>query len=265
LYIYTIKNKVNSKNNIVFLHGNSSSSEVFRAVIEADLPYNMLAFDLPGHGLSEFSENIIDYSFDNYKTVALAQIKQLKGDVILVGNSLGGHIVIEIAEKVPNLKGIMIMGTAPVKSPLNLEEAINPNEALPVFMTENPSDADINKAIMIGTYQKESHKILVDNFHQTDGRIRAAIALDLTHGNLGDEYKMFQQLSCPKMIIQGREEPTVNAAYLHELVIKSNAKLVYLEACGHYPSIEQPEQFIQLLAAFSKTCFNEAKHSQCAK
>jgi pimeloyl-ACP methyl ester carboxylesterase len=70
LHIYTINNKVNSKNNIVFLHGNSSSSEVFRAVIEADLPYNMLAFDLPGHGLSEFSENIIDYSFDNYKTVA---------------------------------------------------------------------------------------------------------------------------------------------------------------------------------------------------
>ncbi len=265
MYIHTIRNKVNSNNNIVFLHGNSSSSKVFQAAIEADLPYNMLAFDLPGHGLSEFSENINDYSFDNYKNVSLTQIKQLKGDVILVGNSLGGHIVIEIAEKVPNLKGIMIMGTAPVKSPLNLEEAITPNEALSVFMTETPSDADINKAMKIGTYQKKLNTLLVDDFQKTDGKIRTAIALDLIHERLGNEYKMFQQLHCPKMIIQGRQEPTVSALYLHELAKKSNAELVYLEECGHYPSIEQPKQFVQLLKYFSETCFNEAYHLQNAK
>lgn len=254
--MHTIRNNVNSKNHIVFLHGNSSSSKVFQNVVDADLPYTMLAFDLPGHGLSEFSENISDYSFDNYKKLTLAKIKLLTGNVILVGNSLGGHIVIEIAEKVPNLKGVIIMGTAPVKSPLNLEEAITPNDALPVFMNDNPSDADICKAVMISTCQKNSHKLLIDDFYQTDGKIRSAIALDLTHGRLGNEYEIFTKLNCHKMIIQGRQEPTVNALYLEVLATKSKTKLVYLEKCGHYPSIEQPEQFIQLLKEFSETCFN---------
>jgi pimeloyl-ACP methyl ester carboxylesterase len=270
MYIHTIQNKVSSENHIVFLHGNSSSSKVFRSAIDADLPYNMLAFDLPGHGLSEFSENISDYSFDNYKAVSLAQIKQLKGDVILVGNSLGGHIVIEIAEKVPNLKGIIIMGTAPVKSPLNLEEAITPNEALPVFMTENPSEENIIKAMEIGTYQKKTsqpslNKLLVDDFQQTDGKIRTAIALDLSNDRLGNEYEILQQLHCPKIIIQGRQEPTVKALYLDEVATKSKANLVYLEACGHYPSIEQPEKFIQLIKDFSKACFTKVEHLQSTK
>jgi pimeloyl-ACP methyl ester carboxylesterase len=265
MYIHTIFNKVNSKNHIVFIHGNSSSSKVFQTIIEADLPYNMLAFDLPGHGLSECSENISDYSFENYKAISLAQIKQLKGNVILVGNSLGGHIVIEIAENVPNLKGMMIMGTAPVKSPMNLEEAIIPNEALSVFMTESPTQVDIKKAMEIGTFQKKSHKLLVDDFQQADRKIRVAIALDLTHGNLGDEYTIFQQLNCHKIIIQGYQEPTVNTLYLEDLASKSNATLVYIEACGHYPSIEQPEQFIQLLEGFSEICFKEAEHLQGTK
>lgn len=255
MHIHIISNHLNSQKHIVFLHGNSSSSNVFGEIINSELPYHMLAFDLPGHGLSGRSENITDYSFDNYKAVSLAQIKQLKGEILLVGNSLGGHIIIEIAEQLPNLKGIMIMGTTPVKSPLNLEEAIIPNEALPIFMSEAPTQADIKKAISLGSYQKSTHNLLIDDFNKADGKGRVSIGLDIENGHLGNEYEVFRELGCLKMIIQGNEEPVVNALYLEELTKNSDATLVYLEECAHYPSIEQPERFIQLLESFSEKCF----------
>ena len=254
--IHTVSN--NSKNNqtIIFLHGNSSSSKIFQEIITTDLPYQMFAFDLPGHGQSEFSVDIAHYRFANYKEIVLNKISELDGEIILVGNSLGGHIAIEIAKEVQNLKGLIIMGTAPVKYPLNLEEAITPNEALPIYMAATSSSKDIARAFEIVTSNEDSRQMLIDDFNRADPKIRTAIALDLTEGSLGNEYEMLKQLNCAKLIIQGDQEPTVSSQYLREVVEDVNAALFFVENCGHYPSIEQPEQFTKILMEFSKQNFN---------
>ena len=254
--IYSINNQVSSNKNIIYIHGNSSSSNVFKPVLDVNSPYHMCAFDLPGHGQSTFSNNVNHYNFEHYKKISLAQIKQLHGEVLLVGNSLGGNIAIEIAPQIENLKGLLIMGTPPIKRPLNLEEAIIPNDALPVFMTEYPTNEEIDNAMTLGVYNPKKRQRIKDDFLASAPKIRSAIAADISNENLANEYEIFIQLNCLKMIIQGRQEPTVNSLYLSSLAEQSKADLIYIDECAHYPTLEQPIQFLKHLNTFALKCFS---------
>lgn len=94
-----------SKGTIVFIHGNSSSSEIFKATIESELiPYNKIAINLLSHGNNQ-PENLNQeehFSIASYKKDVLKQIGHLEDAVLLVGNSLGGHVAIEIASQIKN-------------------------------------------------------------------------------------------------------------------------------------------------------------------
>jgi len=253
--IHTISNHSPSNKTIIFLHGNSSSSKIFQATIKSDLPYKLYSFDLPGHGQSASSHDIDQYSLNNFKRVAIQQINQHKGDVLLVGNSLGGHIAIEIAQQLRQLKGLLIMGTAPLKTPLNFEEAITPNQALSVFLTGSPDDDAITNAINATVYNEKHRELASCEFKKSDPNVRAATSEDLTNGRWGNQYEIFKQLTCPKMIIQGRQEPSVSFQYLSNVADVAKADLRYIEECGHYPSLDQPEAFINLLKIFAHKCF----------
>ena len=89
------------------------------------------------------------------KEYLLKQLKYHKGNVILVGHSLGGHLAIEIAEKIDNLKGLIIIGTPPVKKPMNLEEAFLPIQEIQTFFTENPIHKDIESIVDIALQNKK--------------------------------------------------------------------------------------------------------------
>jgi len=105
------------KGTIILLHGNSSSSKVFEPVFNSDIAYTLLAIDLPGHGESERAEN---YGYPQIREKLLDQVLKVEEPLILVGNSLGGHLAIEILNNITNSKGILIFGTPPLKRPLNL-------------------------------------------------------------------------------------------------------------------------------------------------
>ncbi len=86
-----------------------------------------VAVDLPGHGSSvKGYDNEADFYMHSYCKVLLKLIASIDDDILLVGNSLGGHIAIEIAEDIKRLKGLVIFATPPVKKPLNLEDAFLP-------------------------------------------------------------------------------------------------------------------------------------------
>ena len=115
-----------NKGTIVFIHGNSSSSNVFSEVLNEKLiGCSLIAIDLPGHGDS-LDNHFEDFSFENLKSICTNFINTIDGDILIYGNSFGGNIAIEIAKDINNLKGLIIAGTPPVKKPLNLLEAYLP-------------------------------------------------------------------------------------------------------------------------------------------
>lgn len=102
-----IKNKA-----VIFLHGNSLSSEVFSA---QSFSFPVVTIDLPGHGRSQPAEKPEEtYSMPGYAKVIGDVIAQLGlKEYILAGHSLGGHIAVNAAKDLDSLKGLVIFGTPP--------------------------------------------------------------------------------------------------------------------------------------------------------
>ncbi|UKM66533.1 alpha/beta hydrolase [Flavobacteriaceae bacterium GSB9] len=248
------------KGTIIFIHGNSSSSRVFDTVMTSDdIPYSKIAVDLPGHGENQENyDKIEDFTLSRFIDKCVDFINTIDNEILLVGNSLGGHLIIEAAQKINNLKGVVIFGTPPVKYPINLDEIYLPNKELQIYFTETPSLEDIYKMSKIAVFEDKYADLIVSDFQKTNPLVRAAIASSL--GDLTDEYEIFKNLQVPRYIIAGRQDPSVNLEYLKEVQKCCNGKceLIMFEKCGHYPSLEKPEEFISVIQNISSEVFTSS-------
>lgn len=252
----------NIKNTIVFIHGNSSSAEVFKPAVESDLlPYNKLAIDLLGHGNNQpvNLKHEKDFSITAYKNDILKQLESINDGILLVGNSLGGHIAIEIASSIKNLKGLVIFGAPPLKKPLNFEEAYLPVEALQTFFKEHPQEKEIELSIKAIIKTKSAKNQLITDFKKSNPLVRKAIATDAAESNFADEYDFFTNSKTSKYIIVGDHDVSVNTKYLHKVADACNGtcKIIPFKNCGHYPSIEQPQEFNTTLSKIAYEVFSE--------
>ncbi len=255
-----IAKKGDEKGVIIFIHGNSSSAEIFSRILESEkLKQTKIAVRLPGHkGNMEGFENENDFSIDSYVDKISEFINSIDDDILLVGNSLGGHISIEMAHKILRLKGLMIMGTPPLKKPLNIEEAFVVTPALQVFMTEKPLETEIKNASKIAVFNEEHAPFVENSFKESNPKVRTEMTIDLTENKFSNQYKTFTELLVPKFIVHGENDPSVNLDYLKTLqeLSSTNCELTIINNCGHYPSIETPEQFIEILSKASNKVFN---------
>jgi len=244
---------------ILFIHGNSSSSEVFKKTVDSEeIPYTKIAVDLPGHGTNvESFEAESDFSIKSYQEKLLAFTEEIDDDILLVGNSMGGHLAIELAPKIKNLKGLVIMGTPPVKKPINFEEAFLPQPALQTFLTENPSENEMVTATEIAVHKQENATAILNDFKQANPKVRSVLANDLTQNKLDNQERLFIDLDAPKFIIRGEQDPTVNPSYLETIDKQCNGMctLIDFEECGHYPSLEQPDKFIKTISEIASQVF----------
>jgi len=62
----------------------------------------------------------------------------------------------------------------------------------------------------------------------------------------------------PKFIVEGEQDPTVNSDYLNALnnYCSTNCQIIKIDDCGHYPSLEQPENLIEIIDDASKSVFS---------
>lgn len=142
--------------NLVLIHANSSSKNTFRKIrkfIDDDI--NIVSFNLPGHGDNQRNLKKNDLNFSSLLEYCLDITRELEGEVILYGNSLGGHLAIEIAPEVKSLKGIVLSGTPPLKKPLNMEEAFNPLDELSIFFKNETDKSKVQKSIDYLTENKD--------------------------------------------------------------------------------------------------------------
>lgn len=243
---------------IILLHGNSSSTDAFSEVFNSsEIENSIITIPLPGHLHSDIQDS------KQFSTVSITKslisfINDLDDEVFLIGNSFGGHLAIEIANQIKNLKGLMIFGTAPLVKPLNFEEAFLPVEALQTFLTPNPTDDAIAEAVKVAIVDKKLHFKAISDFKATHPDVRVATATDIMNGNWQNQKEIFITLAIPKFIVKGEQDPSVNPNYLEQIQqsCSENCELITLETCGHYPTIEQPEKMIAIINQASKKVFS---------
>jgi len=240
-------------NTLFFLHGNSSSAAVFDHFFEHHTNFSLQRINLPGHNGHKSHDPENDYSFDGLKSfIGIAFPKNFP--FIIIGNSLGGHLAIEVAGDFPNCKGLVIFGTPPLKKPLNPHEAFLSSEALSSFLKADYTDEELEKTFAAVSQFEALRPLLMRDFVNTDPLFRHHFAHSgLQLGQLGDEAKIVEELGIPVHVIHGLQDPSANLAYIKTL--PGITKIYEIDKCGHYPSVEQPVEFKRLVESIAGSCF----------
>ncbi|WP_422084197.1 alpha/beta fold hydrolase [Ulvibacterium sp.] len=250
---------MSQRGTIFYIHGNSSSNRVFENILVSDkISYQQIAPNLPGHGKKAGEDRESNFTTKGYCDFLLSKVNSIEDDILLVGNSLGGHLALEIVPKVQRLKGLVIFGAPPVKKPLNVKEAFNPIPALQTFLKENPENEEIENAL---SEVISNHKLVdgfVNDFKTANPKVRTALADDLSSGTWSNQAEIFLELHIPKLVIIGDKDVSVNTDYIKNLANqdKDLCELVFFEKCGHYASIEKPLEFENILTSMAKKVFN---------
>lgn len=188
------------------------------------------------------------------------QINQLEGPKLVLGHSLAGHFAMEIAEQINELAGLVIIGSPPIKKPINMEEAFAPYEHIGVFFNPTPTEAEIRDVLDGFLFErKELIEKLKQDFESSDPAVRAAVMSTIQNPEeILDEAQLFCDLDCKKFFICGEADPIMNLSYVREVFKNAQTpiEVIPIKNCGHYPQLEKTEVFAKLLMDCAKKCFH---------
>ena len=243
---------------LLLIHGNSASSETFRAQLTGEFgqKYRVVALDLPGHGASDpAADPASTYHMPGYAAVLAEVARQLGVETaVLVGWSLGGHIALEAHNLLPDAAGFVIFGTPPLAFPPDMANAFLPNPAMGAAFAETLTEEQMVgfAAACLAPDSPLDLAPFVADIARTDGRARATMAGSIAPDGYQDEVVIVKNLQRPLAILQGEHEQLVNAAYLHTLDAPTlwRGAVQIIPGAGHTPQVEAPEQFNGLLDTF---------------
>ncbi len=241
-----------SKLCLLFIHGNSMNSTTFDYQLNSALlkDYQCIALDLPGHGASEKLES---YSIKKLSESVKKEFEDYD-KIILVGHSLGGQLCIHLLQEFKDkCVGVIICSAPPLKAALDLEEAYNINETSLNLLKGELSEKDIQD-LMEFLYPEKSewNEILYKSIKETDKNFRPTYGQSLNCVEFTNEIEILKSFSGKKLMIAGETDRLLNNKYLIEVAEEIGVPLEVLANCGHFPQLEKPETFNEIIAEFLK-------------
>ena len=187
------------------------------------------------------------------------------------GCSWGGALALEYASKFPSsLKGLVLVGSGPA-SPAPFGSAFADNMAARMSADDRAAQRYWSQPDVITRDPERAavevlRAIIPSQFYDRD-KANEAIAVfkpGREHYNpeaaqyLGPAYDRgaaarvaaLRTVQIPALIIHGRQDPTPESVAIANHQLLSNSRLVWLDRCGHWPWIEQPEAFEKALFEF---------------
>ena len=208
--------------------------------------------DHPGFGPSPLPDWLRGMDDLIFHYMDVLDILGLQDPVYIVGASLGGWIGAEFAafhpERVKNLVLIDAAGLRIPEVPLPDVFRIAPEALLPLIFH------DMSKAVAV--MPKEfSVDTLIQIFHD-----RTAFARLAWHPYLHDPKlpRRLRYATAPTLLVWGKQDAIIPPAYAEEYKrLLPAAQVAYIDACGHDPTVEQPETFAQVAIDFLRYAQNE--------
>lgn len=235
---------------LLLLHGNSACKEAFAKQFTAlHANFRLIAFDLPGHGVSDNADPETSYNLIAYAEVAEAVLKarQIRRPVVF-GWSLGGYVALELAARgnVP-LAGLAICGTSPLAVvPDDYAASYNPSALLILagkqYFTRSETADYAGSAI---APRSAASAYLHHNLRRTDGRARTYLMTKLGIVNWPRQMRTLREGGLPFAIINGADDPLLNHDYLRSLCEADDwpHPLITIEGGKHAPFFNKAEEF----------------------
>ncbi|MGP2439386.1 alpha/beta fold hydrolase [Streptomyces sp. JW3] len=236
---------------LLFVHGNSASRKVFHAQLADDFAgRRLLAADLLGHGESDDATDPgAAYTQRGYAATLAEFLAALGIDrAVVVGWSLGGHIGLELGQIFPGLAGLVVTGTPPVNRH-TLADGFLPT--LGYAGTEHVTAGQAAEfAAQITVVPPPAW--VIDDVVRTDGRARRLMFESFAAGRDSDQKALVEKSPVPLAVIDGRDDPFVNHAYVASLSYAAlwRGAPTVLAGRRHAAFLEDPAGYDDLLRAF---------------
>jgi len=215
-------------------------------VAEFSKTNRVVTIDLPGHGESGAGRK--DWSIESYGDDVKTVVTKLGlKRVVLVGSSMGGPIALEAARRMPD----NVAAIVPVDSLQNVEVSITPEQADAVIrqMTadyKNSTTALLNQFFFApGTPEAVKTRVINEALSRQP-ETAVAILKGIFAYKPGPTLK---ELKVPIKAINADLNPTmleINRKYAPQF------DAVIIKGTGHYPMLEDPARFNQMLAEILK-------------
>jgi pimeloyl-ACP methyl ester carboxylesterase len=245
---------------VLMTHGIGESLEFWHRQFDGlGPPLRLIAWDMPGHGLSDESADAM--SLEGQADVAWKLLDQLGVErVHLVGNSLGAAMSLRMADQMPARVGSLVLANS----------AALGTEVFGAFklmtlpwlgeLMNKPGPMAVAQQIKAIVLRPEAITPLVRAAIERNVRRPGAAAHFLSQlramttlrGQRREvwtrSHQILKNLRMPTRIVHGEQDvvlPVAHSVTAHGLC--SGSELVRLQDCGHTPQLEQPDVFNALL------------------
>ena len=243
---------------LLMLHGSGASSAVFDRQFASPLGeiYRLVALDLPGHGQSSDARHPEQtYSINGMADAVLNALDALGVSAPVVhGWSMGGHIAIELAARLPDLAGLALTGTPPVsRGPVGALRGFHASWDILLASKEVFSHKDAER-FMHFCFGDAGTPDILREIERTDGRLRPIFLRSLMRGDGVDQRREVEANPVPLAMIDGAHDPIVRRGYLEHLSYANlwQDRCHVIADAGHAPFLQQPKAFNALLHRFLK-------------
>lgn len=239
---------------VVLLHGFLENSTMWSPFIGELAPKNrIVTVDLLGHGETGCLGYV--HTIEQQAEIVLAVLNHLRlRKYILVGHSMGGYVALALTEMKPeNIKGLCLMNSTALadseekkKNRGRAIKAVKHNKrtfikaAIPGLFSEK------NKSI----FKKEIAEITEEALKMsTQGVIAAQEGMKIRK----DRSKILKQGDYNKMIVIGKQDPTLEYETLIEHIKKTDVKVAEFPD-GHMSHVENKTEVFHTIRNFIWSC-----------
>ena len=238
--------------NYILVHGawgNAAEFDQLAKNLSSD-DRSVTAIDLPGHG--EHISPIEDMTMDAYVQAVVDAISSIDGNVILVGHSLAGAVISQVAEAIPERieKLVYIAAMLPKNgdTPIGLMQSDITGELLPrILFSEDQSYAtlkeeDVREVMLHDVRDEELVEEAMRGFYMKQATQPFMTPIVLSDEKFGPIPKYYIRAQLDKVL-----SPSLQDSMLTNWEVE---KTVTLET-GHFPLISAPEELANELLKLS--------------
>ena len=235
---------------VILIHGNSLHSGTFAPQFEGEpgRRLHLVAFDLPGRGGSERSEDPIKgYGLAAYIAALEFVMKELKlREPIVLGHSLGGHLAVQAAARGVRLGPLFLIAAPPLRSVETMARAFKPSGALQALFdgTVSPETAELVARAMVHNYSLYGAMIR-DAMTSTDPAARTALAESIAREGLADELSTVRTHAFPTMHVVGELDEIIDRAHYQ-------VPATTVTDAGHAVQLDAPHVVNALFTSFAE-------------
>ncbi len=172
--------------------------------------------------------------------------------VVLAGNSLGGHVALSVALRNPHrIAALVLAGSSGLFEKGDQRNV--PRRPTREWVRERIREVFFDEMHVTETLINEVHET-VNDFRQALKLVR--LAKSAKHENLRD---LLHQIRCPVLLVWGSDDRITPPVIAHEFKQQiPHAELQFIDRCGHAPTIERPAEFNRITEEFLRRHFGYA-------